>query len=97
MANICVKATPSADLNRYELRLDGDLNDDFVGANGEGCKDVPGECGDGSPHELNYTIEGPVGAKLTVTLFCDGVEKNTYEINVYPPGGEVPGYVSFNL
>lgn len=96
MARICVEATPSDDLDRYELRLDND-DAEFVGADNEGCKTIPGTCGDGSAHTLYYVLFGPIGAKLTVEITCDGAEIGTYEIEIYPPGGEMGGQVDFVL
>src|SRR5687768_8072796 len=87
MARLCIEAIPSGGLHRYELRLD-DNDDDFVGANGKGCVDLPADirCGDGSTHKLFYLVDGPIGAKLQVKIFCDGVQIRNYSIEVFSPG-----------
>jgi hypothetical protein len=97
MAKICVEATPSDDLDRYELKLDND-DTDFVGADGKGCLDLDNNvCGDGTRHRLYYALFGPSGAKLTVKISCDDAEIGTYEIEMFPPGGEIQGNVRFDL
>lgn len=96
MARICIEATPSDDLTRYELRLDND-DAEFVGADNQGCKSVDGTCGDGSSHRLYYVLHGPIGAKLTVKILCDDATIGTYEIEIFPPGGPMGGHVRFVL
>jgi hypothetical protein len=96
MAEICVEATPSDGLTEYVLALDKEeATLDMI--DGRGCGVVTGACGDGSVHELYYQLFGPPGAKLAVKLFCDGNERNTYQLIIYPPGGNIGGYVSFPL
>ncbi len=97
MATLCIEATPSDDLFRYELRLDN-FNNDFIGADGRGCIELPDNvCGDGSIHILWYLVDGPIGATLRVKLFCDDAQIRDYNIEIYSPGGEIQGDAEFDL
>ena len=97
MARICIEATPSDDLERYELRLD-DSDEDFIGPDGKGCVNRPDcQCGDGSVHRLYYGLFGPIGAKLEVKIFCDDAQIRDYEIEIFPPGGSMQGTAEFTL
>ena len=97
MARLCVKASPQGNVRRYELLLEG-VDEDFIGPDGTGCVDLPdNNCGDGSEHVLKYALFGEIGAKLNVKLFCDGHQIRNYDIEIFPPGGEMQGDARFRL
>lgn len=96
MARICIEATPSANLRRYELRVD-ENDEDFVRANNEGCIEIDGTCGDQSKHYVYYSLLGPVGATLGLKVYCDGTLKVDVPLEIYAPGPIQGGDVEFRL
>jgi hypothetical protein len=96
MARICIEATPSDDLRRYELRVD-EHDRDFVGANNKGCINIDGACGDGSTHYIYYVLVGQVGATLGLKIFCGDELKVEIPLEVFPPGPLQSGDVEFEL
>ena len=97
MCKLCFKATTQGSVKRYELRLEGS-DEDFIGPDGTGCIDLPdNRCGDGSEHVLLYALFGEIGAKLNVKIFCDGQQIRNYDIEIFPPGGEMQGDARFRL
>jgi hypothetical protein len=70
MAILNITATPSGGLRHYTLAMDRHLV--RMHADNTGTQTVSGECGDGSPHRLGYSLAGPTGAKLEFKLSCEG-------------------------
>jgi hypothetical protein len=96
MARICIEATPSDSLRRYELRVD-EYDTDFVTANNQGCIDIEGTCGDGSTHYVYYALVGPVGATLGLKVYCDETLLVDIPLSIRPPGPIQGGDVEFRL
>lgn len=96
MATLTLTATPSNGLLRYELTIDGT---DVSMPGDTGQIEVAGACGDRSKHRLTYALFGPVGAKLRVSIACDGNEiARTREIEIYNEGEPgAAGWLDFVL
>ena len=85
MATLQIKATPSGGLRRYRIGIDG--KDVRMHADNTDEFEVEGGCGDGSTHRLTYSLFGPAGAKLDITLKCEGADiGSTGTIEIYPEG-----------
>lgn len=81
MANLTLTGAPGNGLLHYQLTVDGQE----VPASGN--IEIPGQCGDGSAHELCYALFGPVGATLVITVKCDGATIGTTNaITVFEEG-----------
>lgn len=97
MATLRVEATPSENLARYKLTIDGmsvPMRDDNVGAIA-----VRGACGDGSSHILTYTLVGQAGETLSVLVLCEGSAVAALDgIRIYPEGEPyAAGHKEFEL
>jgi hypothetical protein len=80
-----VTAEASDDVKRFAVSVDGQ----FVHWENEqnGAVTVEGACGDHRTHRLNFTVAGPVGATLTLTVFCGTQEVLKLEnIEIFPEG-----------
>jgi hypothetical protein len=97
MAILQIEATPNTTLKRYKLAID--KKKVKMGANNKGSHQVDGECGDGSPHRLSYSLFGPAGAKLSIKVLCgDATEIEVDDVEVYPEGEPLAaGWANFVL
>lgn len=98
MATLSIEATPSDNLKKYKLAVDGKRVK--MRANNKGVHVLDdGECGDNSKHRLGYSLVGPAGATLAIKMTCDGNrEIEIPDVEVFPEGAPLAaGNVRFEL
>lgn len=91
MATLTIEATPSDDLKRYKLAIDGKRVK--MRANNKGTHVLDDNaCGDNTQHRLGYSLAGPAGSKVAIKMVCDGShEIKIKDLEVSPEGAPLGG------